>query len=186
MNISELIADVHQTAVDHGWWDDGRDSRETVALIHSELSEALEQARKNMPMMYSNPEKPEKMEGMAVELIDCVIRIMDFMGHYDIPYVAKSERPVYAMPSEALPIFVCKLHAIISSVFRLPLSDSTNVGIDIDSGAVCGVYDVGWCFSNVIDMIFTWLRYRGVSPESVLQEKAAYNKTRPYKHGKAF
>lgn len=95
MNISDLIADVHQTALDHGWWDDGRDARETVALIHSELSEALEQARKNMPMMYSNPEKPEKMEGVAVELIDCVIRIMDFMGHYDIHYVAKSERPVY-------------------------------------------------------------------------------------------
>jgi len=186
MNISDLITDVHQTALDHGWWDDGRDARETVALIHSELSEALEQARKNMPMMYSNPEKPEKMEGVAVELIDCVIRIMDFMGHYDIHYVAKSERPVYINEDEPLPILICKLHAIISSVFGPALVDSTDVGINIDNGDVCGAFEVGWCFSNVIDMIFKWLRYRGVSPESVLQEKAAYNRTRPYKHGKAF
>lgn len=186
MNISALIADIHQTALEHGWWADGRDARETVALFHSELSEALEEARKGMPMMYSNPEKPEKMEGVAVELIDCVIRIMDFMGHYDIPYVAKSQRPVYEAQNEPLPIFVCKLHAIISSVFGPAFADSTDVGINIDNGDVSGIFDIGWCFSNVIDMIFKWLRYHGISPESVLQEKAEYNKTRPYKHGKKF
>ncbi len=186
MDFNAMASDVHQTALEHGWWDDGRDARETVALIHSELSEALEEARKGTPMMYSNPEKPEKMEGVAVELIDCVIRILDFMGHYDVSYVAKSQRPVYVTEDEPLPILVCKLHAIISSVFGTPAADSTDVGINIDNGAVCGVYDVGWCFSNVIDMIFKWLRAHGVSPEAVLQEKAEYNKSRPYKHGKKF
>jgi len=186
MNFVDVINDVHQTALAHGWWDDGRESRETIALIHSELSEALEEARKGTPMMYSNPEKPEKMEGVAVELIDCVIRMFDFMGRYDIPYIAKSERPVYATPEEPLPILVCKLHAVISSVFGLALGDSTDVGVDIDNGDVRGVYDVGWCFSNATDMIFGWLREHGVSPESVLHEKAEYNKTRPYKHGKKF
>ena len=183
MDFVAAIKDVHQTAVEHGWWESERDPREAVALMHSELSEALEQARMGRPMMYSNPEKPEKMEGVGVELIDCVIRVMDFMGHYDVEYMPKSLRPSYDTSNDPLPILVCMLHSMLSLLFGLGAGD---VGINIDDGKIMDTTVLGWIFSDVIDVIFGWLRNHGTSPESIFKEKAEYNKSRPYKHGKAF
>lgn len=183
MNIEAAIADVYKTSKEHGWWDTERDPREAVALMHSELSEALEQARMGRPMMYSNPEKPEKMEGVGVELIDCVIRVMDFMGHYDIEYMPKSLRPSYDTSNDPLPILVCMLHSMLSLLFGLGAGD---VGINIDDGKIIDTTVLGWIFSDMIDTIFGWLRHHGASPESIFTEKAEYNKSRPYRHGKAF
>ena len=186
MDFSEAVKEVHAVAVAHGWWDDDRDPREAIALMHSELSEALEEARAGRPMLYSNPEKPEKIEGIGVELIDCVIRVMDFMGRYDIEYIPKSLRPTFDTADDPLPILVCTLHAMLSTLFGLCAPDSTDVGIDIDTGKITDEYSVGFVMSDVIDTIFGWLRNHGASPESIFREKAEYNKSRPYKHGQSF
>lgn len=62
-----------------GWWDNPRTMLECIALMHSELSEAVEELRKNTPSAtYWEETKPE---GWAVELADCVIRIMDVCEH---------------------------------------------------------------------------------------------------------
>jgi len=43
MTIETLIAESNQTAKSKGWWDDpDRNIGEILALIHSEVSEALE------------------------------------------------------------------------------------------------------------------------------------------------
>ena len=54
--------------------------------MHSELSEALEEHRNGRAPqeIYYNPEKPDKPEGIPIELADCVVRIFDFCGKYDI------------------------------------------------------------------------------------------------------
>lgn len=72
----------HLIAKDKGWWDNPRGMVECIALMHCELSEAIEELRKNeAPAMYWEGEKPE---GWAVELADCVIRIMDACEHYGV------------------------------------------------------------------------------------------------------
>ena len=82
MHISELQMRVHETAIEHGWWDQGeRNFGEMIALMHSELSEALE-AWRNSRTSYDFREG--KAEGWAVELIDCIIRILDFLAFYGI------------------------------------------------------------------------------------------------------
>lgn len=77
--------EVHELAVSNGWWPEGTDSRiipEKLALIHSEVSEALEEYRVGNleACTFSESGKPE---GFGIELADAMIRILDlaqFLG----------------------------------------------------------------------------------------------------------
>lgn len=71
----------HLIAKDKGWWDKPRDLPECIALMHSELSEALEEIRDEKPAFYMVGEKPE---GWGIEFVDCIIRIMDVCELHDV------------------------------------------------------------------------------------------------------
>jgi hypothetical protein len=69
----------HRTAQDAGWYRNPatgeaikRNFGEVVALMHSELSEALEADRKGL-----KDDKLPHRDGREVEFADCIIRILD-------------------------------------------------------------------------------------------------------------
>jgi len=71
--INNFIKECHRIAKFKGWWEKERNEGELIALMHSELSEALEAMRNHA-----------KLEAVAEELADCCIRIFDYCGAKNI------------------------------------------------------------------------------------------------------
>jgi len=81
--LNELSKEIFKANKEKGFWPDEpkkRNKGELLALMHSELSEALEADRKNL-----KDDKLTEYDGFAVELADCVIRILDTCGALEIP-----------------------------------------------------------------------------------------------------
>lgn len=203
--MAEWAKEIHENAVAHGWWEEDRTISEICALIHSELSEALEEARAARPMMYvmdeyngeyiQNPKYfgAKKPEGIAVELADAVIRMLDWMAYcgqeYRLDYVEEQGERLAAgyarseTEPEELPEFIAYLHDIVSMI-HLRLMDINKVRWSgrkkkrqTEAMAAAG---------SVVFLVNGWLRMKGVQLKEVMEIKHRYNKTRPYKHGKAF
>lgn len=82
--ISEVQKAVFKTALDKGWWDKPREVGTCLALIHSEISEAMEEARVHPVDHKYKRVSDGKPEGFVVELADAVIRIMDLCEYYEL------------------------------------------------------------------------------------------------------
>lgn len=85
---SYLSALCHGNSFDAGWWFDLHYDRladmadpsvqaSKIALIHSEVSEALEHLRRG-----TNDDKLTHRNGVEVELVDVIVRVFDLAGAY--------------------------------------------------------------------------------------------------------
>jgi NTP pyrophosphatase (non-canonical NTP hydrolase) len=93
--LNTIVNECHGRSVRAGWYHDPktgepltRNVGEMLALVHSEVSEALEGHRKNLP----DAHLPER-KSIEVELADALIRIADIAGFLKLDlggaYVAK-------------------------------------------------------------------------------------------------
>lgn len=85
--LNDYRDEAFKDAKSKGWHDSNFDDFPTkLALMHSEISEALEEFRsgRGYDEIYYDEEKPGKPEGIPIELADLFIRLMDLCGKYDI------------------------------------------------------------------------------------------------------
>jgi len=78
-NINEVVDYCHSQARDMGWHNKPREVGTLLCLVHSEISEAMEGARKDLQ---DDHLKDRKM--FEVELADACIRIFDIAGLYNL------------------------------------------------------------------------------------------------------
>ena len=75
VTINELVNICHGASKAAGWHDNPREEGTMIALIHSEVSEAMEGLRKDLMDDHLTHRKMAE-----VELADAIIRICDFAG----------------------------------------------------------------------------------------------------------
>ena len=135
--------------------------------------------------------KSDKPEGIAVELVDCVIRILDFFGHEGIAdatlkdaegvdidgMIESGEDWCAGLNMKAdLPEVVANLHYLIS------LSYDAHLNAD-NAPAETAVYERNGYLCAVVEYIRTWLADNGYNMEEIVLIKHEYNRTRSYRHG---
>ena len=95
MNLRVLQTEAHAIAVAKGWWDTERTFGDLISLVHSEMSEALEAYREQgletsvrAKGIYSDPDEISlqtvRLVGVAYELADVMIRVVDLSERYGV------------------------------------------------------------------------------------------------------
>src|SRR5215831_2905869 len=82
LSLDELAREINDNSCKKGFWKFESNKAEKIALIHSELSEALEAIRaEGVPMDQHCPDYTSE----TIEMADAIIRILDYCGYYNIP-----------------------------------------------------------------------------------------------------
>lgn len=90
--LNHLAAEFHKLSREKGWYESGEGVNipEKLLMIHSEISEAVDAHRNSQPYEWTT--EAGKPEGLAIELADALIRILDLCGALQIDIAAAVER----------------------------------------------------------------------------------------------
>ena len=194
INWNDFAKKVHQVAVDKGLWDQPVTIDDVVCGCICELAEAVNKRRNGRPNVYHLCEpsgekalpcnidcggecsiahgmpcefRDPKPEGVAVELADCVLRLLDYLATTDVDL--SNMYPVKIMADGPFTSFVTDIVINLISARIDQGNDKAENG--------CG------SLRFFIERILGFAAVNNIDLESILREKHEYNKTRPYRHG---
>ena len=183
-SIFDLNGVVYQNAVAHGWWDKDIRMEELRVMLHTELSEAVDEFRCRKPDLYCRMDGDKiRPDGTLIELADWVIRLLNYVGgkykdiisdasfHGFLDYTPSKEW-CFA-PDRSTPV----VGGVYTDAFIDMLSSLHKITDELfDDGTFLSVY-------NGIHLIYTWAIFRGQDLHSAVVMKHTYNLTRQYRHG---
>ena len=181
INLQTAQKEIHKTAVEKGWWCKGdRNFGEICSLFHSEISEAFDEYMKfgrfRLNEIYYNNDKPNKPEGFVVELLDFVIRYLDW-SEYNKLQSGSTIKSLYNIEkirkADYRDDLLCiHLHKDISDAFELYRNGGTKFEICKSLNKAClRIFKWAENYHNPIDIY------------NILEIKMEYNKSRDYRHG---
>ena len=178
MNLTELQKEAHAIAKDHGWWDEERSFGDLIALVHSELSEALEAYREHgdvQPRLkrYNQidgwstvlaDEHGRQPIGVPSELADVVIRVADMAEWYEWALKIETDIwPLYSPVSSSFGGWIAELHHRVSLAYDNP--------------------DKIWRLSRVVTLVQKMAAHYCIDLDAAIETKMEHNRTREYRHG---
>ncbi|MFM7012607.1 MAG: hypothetical protein ACKO0Z_25290 [Betaproteobacteria bacterium] len=163
-----LARQIHQDNVAKGFWPGGISARnvgELLALVHSELSEAYE-AIQSMAFDDKLPEFP----AFDVEIADAMIRLLDAGAAYEVDMNEVVENVPFN-PYEGVAHHIAVAHLLVSNALEAHRKGRTE---DFKSA-------VSETFHYLVNTCFHYN-----SDFEVIDAKLAYNRSRPFMHGKKY
>ena len=168
MILAELQKEAHAIAVAHGWWDEEYAFGDLIALVHSELSEALEAYRDEVL-----PSKPHLLSTkVASELADVVIRVANMAEWYGWK-LGGSPRFQFQRFGGLVSFgdWIATLHGVTAEAFGYSKNK------DGEDGFIQG------SLVELINGVERMAAHYGINLDAAIEAKMEYNRTRPYRHG---
>ena len=180
MNLADLQREAHAIALSKGWWDEERTFGDLIALVHSELSEALEAYRDEVL-----PSKPHLLSTkVASELADVVIRVADMAEWFKID-LAKSLEEDEDLGEAKQAYLEHRMSGNLDSfgewiaAIHEDMADAADAGYHQRNGGD----NLGAHLVSVIWMVQEMASHYGIDLDAAIEAKMEYNRTRSYRHG---
>jgi NTP pyrophosphatase (non-canonical NTP hydrolase) len=176
-SLKEMSAEVEDFERDKGWLDQQFTFGERMALLHSEVSEALEAWREwgvedatnyDHPVMNPNP----KPEGVGSEFADIFIRLVGDARRDGVDLQAEMDgfTGLFAISVA----FGEQMNALHHLICIASMAGQDEFGI---------FGTVGSAYTKVYVFLTQLCEYHGIDLEAEYERKMAYNRERPYRHG---
>ena len=182
MDLKALQREAHAIALSKGWWDEERTFGDLIALVHSELSEALEAYREWDSVRAMRFESPQyglddplhgkyKPVGVPSELADVVIRVADMAEHYGVDlsnlpvsrHYWEHHSPITLNADCSFGDWICIIHRIVA------LASWRASGLRV--------------LARVVRAVQQMAAHYGIDLDAAIEAKMEYNRSRPYRHG---
>ena len=170
MNLAKLQREAHAIAKEKGWWDEERTFGDLIALVHSELSEALEAYRLHELETWPSQDGEIPL-GVPSELADVVIRVADMAEHYDWDLSGWEDADIsHTIVDPTFGDWICLIHASLTwALVGLCTTLQRSEWIEPLEAALRLVNDMA--------------AHYGIDLDAAIEAKMAYNRSRPYRHG---